>query len=404
MKRNLINTLIVVLFLNSFLFSQNDKITLAFKKSIEQEKKYDYSSAIQTMYDETDTNTYEVIIRLGWLYYKGDYKKRSEYYYQKAINVMPNAIEPRYGYCFPAYLLENYNSVIAQDKKILEIDPNNKTINSNLAHIYYYNKDYNNALIYFQKVIDLYPWDYENNLMMGWAYLKLNKNQEAQQAFNTVLLYSPKDVSANDGLNYLHKNDTKDQKLLDAFYKSYSLTDAKDYKGAIEALKPVYDKSSYYTNVRLGWLCYLAGIQNEALNYYKLATELKPKAIEPKLGLANIASVMGNKNDQRVQYDAIIAIDPHNTYVRYQLGLMDYYKKDYPAAITHFEKIVSLYPTDADGILMLGWSNWQMGKVPESKAFFNKVLWESPDNASALQGLNSQQPKAAEPLQKLRKG
>jgi tetratricopeptide (TPR) repeat protein len=385
-----------------FCFSQNDKITLAFKRSIDQEKKYDYASAIQTMYDDTDTTTYEVIMRLGWLNYKSDHKKISEYYYKKAIDVMPNAIEPRYGYCFPAYLLENFNSVIEQDKKILEIDPNNKIINSNLAHIYYYNKQYDKALVYFKKIIELYPWDYENNLTMAWTYLRMKNELEAQKTFNTVLLYSPKDVSANDGLNNLKKNDSKDQKMLDAFSKSYELTEAKNYKGAIEALKPVYDKANYFVNVRLGWLHYIVGTQTDALNYYKIAAELLPKAIDPKLGIANVNAALGNKNDQRAQYDAVLLLDPHNTYVHYQLGLMDYYKKDYTVALTHFEKIVSLYPCDADGILMIGWTHFQMGKVPESKPFFNRVLWESPDNASALQGLNSTPPKPAEPL-KVRK-
>ena len=68
------------------------------------------------------STTYEVNMRLGWLNYKAGFKKKSMNYYSKAISIMPNAIEPRYGFGFPAYLLEDFKDLIDQDKKILECE------------------------------------------------------------------------------------------------------------------------------------------------------------------------------------------------------------------------------------------------------------------------------------------
>ena len=115
----------------SSIFAQTDKTLLAFTKSLEQEKKLEYAAAIETIYALKDSTSYEVNARLGWLCYKGGFKKASVGYYEKAIAIMPKTIEPRYGYSFPAYLLEDYINIIIQDKKILEIDPNNKTTNGN---------------------------------------------------------------------------------------------------------------------------------------------------------------------------------------------------------------------------------------------------------------------------------
>ena len=90
---------------------------MAFSESLEQEKKLEYNSAIETMVGLKDSTTYEVNMRLGWLCYKAGYKKRSLAYYSKAINIMPNAIEPRYGFAYPAYQLEDFKDLIEQEKK-----------------------------------------------------------------------------------------------------------------------------------------------------------------------------------------------------------------------------------------------------------------------------------------------
>lgn len=386
MKTSILFLSLVICFSNS-VFSQTDKTIAAFTKSIEQEKNLNYAGAIESIMALNDSTSYVVNIRLGWLCYKAGYKKKSLDYYNKTISMMPNAVEPRYGYSFPAYLLEDYKSIIDQDKKILEFDPNNRAINGNLGSLYYYGKDYNNALTHLQKVINLYPFDYDNNLLLGWTNLKLGKNAEAEQCFNTVLLYSPKDASALEGLTYIKRNAPLSETVINAFTKSYELAAKSDYKGSIAIMREVYDKTSYVINLRLGWLCYLAGLQTESVGYYKIATELKPNAIEPKFGYAFPSEMLGNKNDLKTQYESILAIDHQNTSAHYKLGVLKYSNKDYSSALSHFEKIVQLYPSDTDGLLMLAWTHTQMGKTDEAKLLFNKVLCLYPNNQSAIQGL-----------------
>jgi tetratricopeptide (TPR) repeat protein len=398
MKKSVIlNTLVFILILSNSNFAQSNKTALAFSESLEHEKKLEYNSAIETMVGLKDSTTYEVNMRLGWLCYKAGYKKRSLAYYSKAINIMPNAIEPRYGFAYPAYQLEDFKDLIEQEKKIIEIDPNNKTVNGNLGSVYYYSKDYKNALPYFQKIVSLYPFDYDNNLLLAWTNLKLGKNIDAEYYFNVVLLYSPKDASANEGISYIKRLTPNNEFVTNAFYKSYELLEKLDYKGAVNAVKPVYDKSSYFINLRLGWLCYLAGMQTEALGYYKIALELNPKAIEPKFGITYPLELLGNKNELKAQYEAIINIDSKNTTAHYKMGVLNYSNKDYQSAFAHFEDIVKLYPCDSDGLLMLAWTNYQLGNTTEARVLFNKVLYFSPNNASALQGLTL---KAIDPTKK----
>lgn len=380
-------TLLFIFIVGGNIFAQNYTTISAFEKSLEKEKSKDYTGAIKAIADLKDSVTYEVVLRLGWLNFRAGLKKKSLAYYEKAINMMPRAIEPRLGFGFPAYELENFSDLIVQDKKILEIDPNNKITNSNLGHIYYYDKQYKNALTYLLKVAELYPFDYDNNLLLGWTYLRLKQNTEAEKYFKITLMYSPDDASVTEGLESMGEAPVTNDLLVNAFSKSIGLSSKSDYIGAINALKDVYDKSSYYINLRLGWLYYLTGTHNESVTYYQIACSLKPKAVEPKLGIAFPFEAMGNKNDLKAQYEAILTIDPYNTFVRYKLGLLYYEKKDYEPALQNFESVVNLYPFDYDGLLMYAWSSFQVGKVAESKALFGKVLCLSPKDPSAKRGL-----------------
>jgi len=86
-------------------------------------------------------------------------------------------------------------------------------------------------------------------------------------------------------------------------------------------------------------------------------------------------------------YNQILANNPGNTVALYRLGLIYYNRRDWAQAQRNFQKVVDLYPFGYDGLLMLAWTNLQLGKSREAKVLFNKVLLYAPGDASALEGL-----------------
>jgi len=52
-------------------------------------------------------------------------------------------------------------------------------------------------------VVNLYPFGYDGLLMFAWTNLKAGKLREAKILFNKVLMYSPGDKSALEGLSYI---------------------------------------------------------------------------------------------------------------------------------------------------------------------------------------------------------
>jgi tetratricopeptide (TPR) repeat protein len=187
------------------------------------------------------------------------------------------------------------------------------------------------------------------------------------------------------GLISLNAQNT--DKLQTAFVNSYSSEFEGDYSEAIKTLKAVYDPDSYHINTRLGWLSYMQGQFTESAAYYQKAIELKPYAIEARFGLTYPASAMGNWGPVKEQYIKILEVDPMNTKANDYFGLMYYEHADFETAAKHFEKVANLYPFDGDAVLMLGWSNFQLGKTREAEVLFNEVLLIDPENESAIEGL-----------------
>jgi tetratricopeptide (TPR) repeat protein len=175
----------------------------AFSKSYEYEAKGTYTEAISVLKAVYQQDLYEINLRLGWVTYLAGQFTESSAYYQEAKKLKPYSIEAKFGFVYPASALGNWDQVINEYNEILTIDPQNSIANYRMGSIYYGRKDYAKAEKYLEKVINLYPFDYDSLVLYAWTNLKLGKMREAQVLFNKVLLNRPKDTSALEGLGLI---------------------------------------------------------------------------------------------------------------------------------------------------------------------------------------------------------
>lgn len=180
-----------------------NEIKDAFQQSYIQEATGETVAAINSLKAVYSENSYELNLRLGWLSYQSGDFTGSIAYYNKAINLMPYAIEPRFGIVYPGAAMGNWSMVIKQYEKILEVNPNNSIAMHRLGLIYYGKEDYEIAKKYFEKVVNLYPFDYDALSMLGWSFFKLNNFREAKVLFQKALLHTPSGTSAMEGLDLL---------------------------------------------------------------------------------------------------------------------------------------------------------------------------------------------------------
>lgn len=172
-----------------------------------------------------------------------------------------------------------------------------------------------------------------------------------------------------------------------AFSKSYIAENQGNYTLSISEMKPVYQENDYISNIRMGWLNYLAKKYGESIIFYKKAITLKPYAIEARLGCVKPLSAIENWEKVKEQYLEILKVDPLNTTANYWLGVIYYNRKDYKAATSLFEKVVNLYPLDYDSVIMLAWSKIFSNSHADAKLLFQQALIIRPNDSSAANGL-----------------
>jgi len=203
LRRQLFAAAIMVLGFTSF--AQNDAaLQKAFKESYTQEYNKQYGDAIATLTKVYNENSYELNLRLGWLYYQNKNYPQSQSYYQKAVALKPYAVEAKLGLVQPLSSLESWDKVLKTYEDILKIDGQNSTANYWAGVIYYNRKKYEQAAKLLEKVVNLYPFDYDANHMLAWTYLNLGRNNDAKILFNKALLNKPGDASCMEGLSKIN--------------------------------------------------------------------------------------------------------------------------------------------------------------------------------------------------------
>lgn len=173
-----------------------------------------------------------------------------------------------------------------------------------------------------------------------------------------------------------------------AFADSYKAELIGNYADAVSDIKSVYQADSYNANARLGWLLFLSRQYTESVGFYEKAIRLKPYVLEARFGLIKALNALESWDKVKEQYESILKIDDQNTTALYWLGVLLYNRKDYDGAARNLEKIVNLYPMDYGSVIMLAWTRYYQGKTADARVLFNQALLLSPDDASAISGLN----------------
>lgn len=179
---------------------QESKWQAAFSESYTQEANKQYAAAISTLKAVYEEKSYELNLRLGWLTYLNKEYSNSQGYYQKAVNLRPYSLEAKFGLVQPLAALQLTDKTLQVYEDILKIDPQQTKANYWAGVIWYNRKKYETAARYFEKLVNLYPFDYDGNHMLGWTYLNMGRSNDAKILFSKALLAKPGDASCLEGL------------------------------------------------------------------------------------------------------------------------------------------------------------------------------------------------------------
>ncbi len=194
----------LMLLIGGTTFAQQDALLQkAFSESYTYESEGKYAAAAQSLMKHYNDKSYELNLRIGWLNYLQKNYTASRDYYRKAAGLKPYSVESRLGLAKPLAALESTDELLKTYEEILKIDPQQVTANYWAGVIQYNRKRYEQASRHFERLVNLYPFDYDANHMLGWTYLQLGRTAESRLLFQKALLIRPGDASALNGLSTL---------------------------------------------------------------------------------------------------------------------------------------------------------------------------------------------------------
>jgi tetratricopeptide (TPR) repeat protein len=184
-------------------YGQSEEMINVFSESYSLEAVGNFAKAIQELNQVYAENSYELNLRLGWLYYNMGNYFESRNKYEKAVSLMPYATEAKLGYVLPVSAMGNWDDVVKTYEKILEIDPLNTLVNYRMGAIFYERKQYEKALKYCEITVNQYPFDYDSVILLAWIHYQMGNMREAEVLFKKSMLIKPNNASAEYGLNQI---------------------------------------------------------------------------------------------------------------------------------------------------------------------------------------------------------
>jgi tetratricopeptide (TPR) repeat protein len=178
-----------------------------------------------------------------------------------------------------------------------------------------------------------------------------------------------------------------------AYQRSYEREAAGQYRAALKALGSVRGQDkSYFLQLRLGWLRYRAGDHRAAVQAYRKAASLTPRAVEPWLGITLPQMALRLWKDAEQSARKALRLDANNFLANSRLAWTTYNLGRYSEAERLYNKVLRLYPSDLQMRAGLGWSLLKQGKKAAAVKAFAEVLSVSPKNPSATEGLRASFP------------
>lgn len=232
---------------------------------------------------------------------------------------------------------KNFNDAILAYNKSVNINPYNSVGFAGLGNCFYFLNKHNEALINFRKALEIIPDNFEVNYRTGYIYMLLEKYNDALNFFNMAAKLSPNNFDVYRHMASIHLK-----------FKEYEKSIA-NYKKAID-LNPNLP-NVYYD---LGIIYYDLKRYPESNANYKKAIDLNPNFFEAYYNLG-INYILHEEYDEALKvYLKAVDIKPGSIITLERLGLIYVSLNRYENAISCFMKILDIEADNANAFLNIG--------------------------------------------------
>lgn len=188
------------------------------------------------------------------------------------------------------YEAKNYKGALENYLKIKEQTPE---VLFAIAGCYFELKDYNNANLYYQKVLQKEPQNQQALYYSAMSYSEMGENDKALTLFNKIITINPQNTDAKEAINAIREAQSA-QELENAIAKY----EQKDFAGAMPVLNKILMKEPKNT-----YALYYKGLILEEQKNQKEANECFKAAInaDNTFALAYYSYALGLDNLEKYQ-------------------------------------------------------------------------------------------------------
>lgn len=289
-------------------------------------------------------------------------------------------------------------------QRIIEMPGDANALNKR-ALLYLENRKLNEALRDINNALEISPDNPDYLITLSEIYFGLSQVQKTKQTLLKVMDIDPANTNAMlkmaelnlyfkdyEGVkSYAQRALTIDPNFAQGYFiLAFAAKEEGDTLNAVRLFRMAVDKNprNYEALLQLG-IIMAAKKDPLAVEYYKNALDLDPKAIGALFNLALYYQNTEEFNEAIKTYNEIIAIEPRFKLPYYNLGFIHLvYLGVYDEAVKYFSRAIQVDDSYVEAYYNRGYSRELMGDLMNAKQDYQKALKLSPNYSLAVEGLN----------------
>lgn len=289
-------------------------------------------------------------------------------------------------------------------EKLLQLQPSSQTALEGLAANAFSTDDYEAAATYCGKLVEYSPAQFERWFNLGVAYHRIQRFNEATEAYQEALRLRPdaKQAYVNLGAVYQENGDLRSARASyeQALRIAPDLSDVQFNLAAILEKEGKRDEAErLYVRIlsrepdledawfRLGYLRLERQAWREAADAFLACVRRRPSWPEAQLNLALSFWNMGDREAAAKSFEAVLSLQPASLDALRGLAALAIEKQDFEQALDLQARLIEAGERSPELFYNTGLLLQKSGQVDDAIRLYNEALAERPDFPEALLNL-----------------
>lgn len=257
-------------------------------------------------------------------------------------------------------------SANSEFQEALRISPGLPIVLQNLAQLNLSQGNASVAQIYGQELVQKYPTDASDRLMLGAIYLREGQLHPAEEQFLAARRLAPNQAAVHLNLGQLYSAE-------------------KQWSEAEKELETAIQLDPLNAAVLGPYAAFLAAHQgsNKGIARAQQFVNANPTNAQGHLILGALQFEANNNSSAKAEFERAIQLDPKNSQAYLQMGRVYEVESRADLAIGQYQKALDLQPNAPLGI-MIGNLYLHQGALEIARQYFQRALDADPDNAIAM--------------------